>query len=61
VERRGYTTGSKEPVMLDPVKILPGSFLITSEPVNPGASEVPPEISMGHFPLENRRTARDGA
>ena len=45
--------------MLDLVKIFPSNFLVTTEPVNPGAPEVPPEISVGHFSLENRRTARD--
>ena len=39
--------------MLDHVKILPGSFLFPSAPVNSRALEVPPEVPMGHLPLEN--------
>jgi len=54
VERWGYTTCSKEPVTLDFMKIFPSGFLITREPADSGAPEVPPEVSIGHFPIENR-------
>ena len=46
--------------MLGPVKILPNGFLVTSEPADSRAPEVPPEVSMGHIPLKNQRTAEDG-
>lgn len=55
----GYTACSQEPVVLDLVKISPSSFLVASKPVNSGAPEVPPEVSVGHFPLENQRAAQD--
>ena len=45
--------------MLDLVKIMPNGFLVTCEPADSRAPEVPPEVSMGHFPLKNRRTAED--
>lgn len=44
--------------MLDLVKISPSSFLVASKPVNSGAPEVPPEVSVGHFLLENQRAAQ---
>ena len=47
--------------MLDFMKIFPSGILVTSEGANSGAPEVPPEVSVGYFPLENRRTTRDGA
>ena len=39
--------------MLDPMKILPNSFLVTCEPADSRAPEVSPEVSMGHLPLKN--------
>ena len=59
MERKDYTACSQEPIMLDLVKIMPNGFLVTCEPADSRAPEVPPEVSMGHFPLKNRRTAED--
>ena len=55
----GSTSCSCQSVMLHLVKTQPFYFLITSAPINPGALEVPPEVSMGPFPLEGQGAARD--
>ena len=47
--------------MLDFMKIFPSRFLVTSERANSGASEVPPEVSVGHFSLESQWTTWDRA
>ena len=60
METGGCTSCSYQSVMLDLVKTQPFNFLVTSAPVNPGALEVPPEVSMGPFPLEGQGAARDG-
>jgi len=39
--------------MLNLVKIFPGSFLFLSALVDPRTLEMPPEVPVGHIPLEN--------
>ena len=45
--------------MLNPVKSFPSSFLLTSEPLNSGALEVSPEVSVRSPPFEYQGAARD--
>ena len=52
MERGGCTSCSYQSVMLDLMKTQPFDFLVTSAPVNSGALEVPPKVTMGPFPLE---------
>ena len=52
MERGGCTSCSSQSVMLDLMKTQPFDFLVTSTPVDSGALEVSPEVSMGPFPLE---------
>ena len=54
------TSCSYQSVTLDLVKTQPFNSLVTSAPVNPGALEVPPEVPMGDFPLENQGATLDG-
>ena len=56
---KDYRARSQESVMFDFVKIFPNSILVESAPTNSGALEVPPEVSVGHYPSENQGAARD--
>ena len=46
--------------MLHLVKMEPNLFLITRTSVKPGVLEVPLQVPVGHFSLENQQAAGNG-
>ena len=46
--------------MLHLVKIEPNLFLVARASVKPGILEVPPQVPVGHFSLENQKAAGNG-
>ena len=47
--------------MLHLVKIEPSLFLVARTSMKPGVLEVPLQVSVGHFSLENQQAAGNGA